>query len=333
MKKQILFLVMFTLALYAGINQSWGQVNSDAKVSLAPTCGGTSTNPSIGVSYPYTVAITPTPGYTGVGTYTWKVTDNANLLAASTVASSVYTASGSGATYNIIWNASSVGNTYYVVVDYSEPNTTGGSCTMNNVKVFEVKPMNNFWLKINASTDGTVANIIANNGTDKINVCSPAVSAANIVSGEVKYEYGVTKLFASIHAGGYTGDFQATITVSGLVTNQTSAIITSGWTAGTVDAMGNGTYTKTLTAVATGSDYDLELDITNNQFEGKTDLPVKIIIDGTYASGAQKDKYDGATNCIDQPDDADYVIHTIKARPTVVPTTPASFVNPNPALN
>ncbi|HCY39814.1 MAG TPA: hypothetical protein DHV48_00380 [Prolixibacteraceae bacterium] len=330
MKKQILFLVV---ALFA-VTAAFGQINPTAEVSLPPTCGGTATYPSVGVSYPYTVSITATPGYTGVGTYTWKVTDKTDLFATPGSIAADYTGSGTGATYNIVWNASSVGNTYYVVVDYSEANTTGGSCTINNVKVFQVQPMNNFWLKINASTDGTVTGIIANNGTDKINVCSPDVSAANITTtgdpttARVTYEFGVTELKASIHAAGYTGDFQAILTIAGLTSNQTVAV-PSGWAATSVDAMGNGTYSQTLAAVASGSDYALELDITNHQYEGKADLPVRITIDGTYASGTQKDKYDGATDCIDQPDDADYVIHTIKARPTVAPTNPASFVTPS----
>lgn len=340
MKKQILLFVLFVVALVTGINESWGQINSDPKVSAAPTCGGTATSPVVGVQYGYKVTVPNAGGYTGAGTFTWKVTDNVDLLAASTVAATDFTGVGTGDTYSVTWNASSIGKTYYVVVNYTETNPTGGTCSSENIKVFEVQPMNGFWLAINASTDGTTAGIITNNGTDKINICSPAITKATIsktgdpATAEVTYEYGVTKLYANIHAGGLSGDFEAKITISGLVTNQSATI--AGWTAqGTPDAMGNGSYTKTLTSVASGADFSLELDITNKQFEGKADLPVKIIVDGTYTSGGTtyKDKYDGASNCMDQPDDADNVTYTIKARPTVTPSNPASFVTPNPTLN
>jgi len=111
----------------------------------------------------------------------------------------------------------------------------------------------------------------------------------------VKYEFGLTKLFASIHAAGYTGTFQATLTVAGLKASTTvgqTMAVPSGWTAVSVDAAGNGTYSQDLAVLDAGSNYPVELDITNNQYEGLADRPVTITINGTYAGGTQNDKYD-----------------------------------------
>lgn len=331
---------MFTLALIAGISETWAQYkNTDSKMWVAPTCTGSALTPAIGVLYPYEVAITPQNGYDATGgTFTWKVTDNVDLLAASTVTAAEFTGA-AGATpniYNITWGAASLGNTYYLVVTYTEPNSniTSPVCDPNNMKVYEIKPINTFWLDIDASTS---AFAIAPEATTTIfDVCPPDISSAVVTAAAstVKYEFGKTYLYAVIHAAGYTGNFSATLTIAGLKTNQELTLPT-GWTAGAVDAMGNGTYTATLASTNDGTDHNVTLEITNNQFEGLADLPVTITIDGTYTDGTTvfKDKYDGATNCIDQPDAGDYIIETIRARPAITPTNPAPFVTPAPALN
>ena len=337
MKKQMLFLVV---ALFA-VTAAFGQKNTVTNAWIAPTCGGTEYSPSIGVEYTYSVSIAG-PGYNGDGTYTWRVTDDPTDLiagASAPAADFTVTAGSGGVTNNdikIVWNASSVGGTYFVVVNYREENSTETDCEINNVKVYQVQPLNGFWLDINASTDGTVGNQAVASATDPFNVCAPDVLSAIITTAgtqttaRVTYEYNTTTLHSVIHAAGYTGNFAATLTVAGLTGDQTATV--TGWTAGAVDANGNGPYTTTLASLATGADLPVAVVINNHQYEGLADLPVTITIDGTYTDGTiiYKDKYNGATDCIDQPDTYDYITQTIKARPTVNPTNPANFVTPEP---
>lgn len=347
MKKQIFILAMFTLALFAGINSTYGQKykNVDTDVWAAPNCATSDAyHPAAGVPSTYSVGIAGT-GYNGDGTYTWKVTNNLDLLAASTVPATEFTKTSGGAAADnnivITWDASSIGKTYYVVVNYQEQNSTNTACTINNVKVFPVQPRNAFWLDINASTDVSPTNIAVASATVPFNICAPNVSSAtittpgDIATARVKYEFGVTTLYAIVHAAGYTGNFNAKLTISGLAGSQKAAVPT-GWTAtASVDGNGNGDYTNSLASVFGGSDIPVTIVITNNQHEILADQEIKVTIDGTYTSGGTtfKDLYNGGTDCIDQPDDADYVYYTVKARPTITPTSPAGFATPNPALD
>jgi len=350
MKKQILFLAFFTLALiFAGTISSFGQSykTNDPLGWTAPTCGaGDLYHPAVGEDYDYTVTIPATSGYTGTGTYAWKVVTGAaplNLLTATDVGSTIYTVDGptDAANINITWLPASSGNNYYLVIEYNEENATnaaGDVCDINNVKVYPIAPRNVFWLDINASTTSAATDIAATT-LAAFNVCAPQVSAANIIVGgdidaaEVTYEYGVTTLYSVIHSAGYTGDFQADIVVSGLAGSQTAVV--TGWTAGTVDANGNGNYTKDVTTALAGADEVVELVITNNQHENLADQLITISVDGSYTVGGVtvNDLTDVTTECSEEADHADGVVQTVTARPTVNPTNPAAFVDENPALD
>ena len=367
MKKQILFLAFFTLAIiFAGTNSSYAQQykNPTASVWVAPTCTSSATTPAAGEPYTYTVSVPSTyAGYNGDGNYDWYVTQDVNLLnltAIETPGTEFIVASGAGLSpYNaatgttddirITWTAASIGQgAYYLVVDYNEVNTDGTkACDINNIKVYAILPRNTFWLDINASD-----NLFAIPGTapTTYDICAPAVSSAVITPNAdptlatVKYEYGITNLYAVIHAAGYTGDFNATLTVSGIAGSQRLTSITVGgvaWTAGAVDVNGNGPYTATLPALFAGSNYNVALAITNNQHENLTDQPIKISIDGSYTANSvtYNDLSDenGACTPEDVPVPAtatgDYVVETIKARPAVNPINPAAFVVPAPILD
>lgn len=344
MKKQILFLTFLVAAILTGINSSYGQY-SKTNVAAgweAPTCGaGDEYFPEIGELYHYIVDVSG-PGYTGAQPFTWKVVDQTNLLTATDVGNTIYTVNAGGTSndISITWLPPSAGNIYYLVVEYTETATTptGNVCDINNVKVFPIAPFNAFWLDINATVDGGT-NLLDPTVNANDVICAPDVSRADITvpgdinTARVTYEYGETTLQAVIHSEGYTGDFQAVLRVSGIKENQSLAV-PSGWSAGAVDAYGNGTYTKDITTVLDGADELVELVITNRQYESLFDQPITIEIDGSYKVGAStvNDMSDVNGSCTDETPFADGIIQTIKARPTVNPNTPGGFVIENPAL-
>ncbi len=347
MKKQILLLSFFTLALiFAGMNSSYAQSykTNDPKGWVAPTCGDDLYHPAIGEPYDYTVAISG-PGYTGGGTYAWKVVSDANLITGTDVGNTIYTVNSGAATasVNITWEAAAAdGTIYYLVMEYSEQTTDaeGKACEINNMKVFPIAPINIFWLDINANIDGTLNNI-APTASTVFGVCAPDVSRAEIITpgdidaAEVTYEYGVTTLYAEIHSEGYTGTFQAVLTVSGITGSQILATPT-GWTAGTVDALGNGTYTKDMTSDIAGADEVVTLLITNNQHENLDAQPITITIDGSYVEGGitVNDMSDVNDDCSEETANADGIVETVLPRPTVTPVAPSDqFATPNPVLD
>ena len=363
MKKQILFLSFLVLAVLAGVTNSYGQIkNPTPEVSLAPTCTASASNPAAGEEYIYTVEIPNTySGYNGDGTYDWYVTQDANLLNLTVIITPgtdfTVDATGTGSTYHatgttnetieITWTAAAItnGNPYYLVIHYTEDNEDGtAGCSPDNIKVYVIEPQNTFWLNINpALADGTLPDISALTSYD---LCPPVVESAQIVGTNVEYKFGEKILYAMIHAAGYTGTWQASLQLSNIMNDQavTSVAWSSGASSGTFTAPGSiayaaanndgtvaGTWTADLPATVAGTDILVAITIDNEHHEGLADQIVKIAIDGSYNSGVYNDKSDATSACADEAAYADYVNETIKARPGVNPSNPASFM-PSPTL-
>jgi len=345
MKKQIFILVLLVVAVFANVNV-FGQAN------LPPTCLGDPLHPSVGQQYAYTVTVPATPGFTGIGTYQWWVTQDVNLLTGAVepngtdfnyVVAGTYNVATAGIpNVNITWNSTALGTgNYYLVVKYAETNTTGGTCLSNNVKVMLITPQNTFWLKIeNASTAAGAAggNI----------VCTPDVLSATINTttdpGAVEYLYGVSTHYVKVSANGYTGNFIPTLRLGTLLGDAAYTLVT--WTSGT----SSGTFTESATPGiwtsnnpmpslntydaattnwGTGQEIIVTIQITHNHHQGLTDMPVAIAIDGTYLAGATpyNDKTGGS--CADETAYADAVTQTVKARPTITEVAPSTLV-PDP---
>ena len=327
--------------IFASINSSLGQTykTNDPKGWVAPSCGDEDEyHPAVGMPYDYTVSISSDGGYTGNGTYTWKVvtgTAPLNLLTASDVGSSIYSVnSGSGTEkINISWLPASTGNIYYLVMDYTEKNVTnaaGEVCDINNVKVFPIAPQTIFWLDINASTTSNAGDIAA---TDlaAFNLCAPDVAEATIVTAGdindavVNYDFGENKIYTVIHSAGYTGTYNASLKITGLLENQ--GVEVSGWTVGTVDTYGNGIYTKTLNSTIAGSNEVVEIIVSQNQHESLASQVIKIEVDGYFELNGVRvdDMSDVNGNCSVEDEFADGVNITITPRPTVNPVAPTNL--------
>lgn len=334
MKKQFLFII---LAIFASLFTFGQNTPYDP-----PTCTGSASSPAVGIDYNYEVNVTTDGGYTGSGNYTWYVTQNVNLLdplAPITNSSGEFVASGAGS-YNapiagadiitISWTSQALANgqPYYLVVKYEEASV----CTTNNVKVYRIVPQNTFWLKVdNITTDQCAAPVVSATITDTGN------------PGSVTYVYGTNTLTTTLTASGYTGLFDASIRISGLLGDQ--AITSVTWAAA-APSTATGTFTGTLVAgvwTSTSSDNPMPslgagqaitvtIVLDNLHYETLADQTIGIAFDGSYTSGATtfNDLSNVNGDCTDETAWADAVNQTISARPTIAPITPAAFVPKNP---
>ncbi|CEN42318.1 conserved exported hypothetical protein [Capnocytophaga canis] len=190
-------------------------------------CTPDQNKPQIGTTYTYQVTIPTTTGFTGSGKYHWYITKDKDLLngakeeQATTKFFSIVNEA-NHATYNdsentknplkLTWNPDALtsGNSFYLVIKYTE---TKDNCQSSNMKAIKVKPLNNFKLKVtpvrNEQGDAFVA------GQEK--VCAADISSAKILDdGKVKYEYGKTTLYYKVEMSGFTGNWKPSITLPDL---------------------------------------------------------------------------------------------------------------------
>ena len=203
MKKQIFILVLTFFAI--GISTSFAQTAFDA-----PTCTATALSPAVGSTYNYATTITALAGsYSGIGNYKWYITKDVNIITGAPVASGTEFVASGAATYNtvtagpggnninIVWNSAALALNipYYLVVRYSE-NNTSVTCTASNMKVYRIKPVNTWWLKIASASDALGA-------AGGVSVCAADISKAlmteNAGVGTIEYLYGQNVLLSLIH--------------------------------------------------------------------------------------------------------------------------------------
>jgi len=347
MKKQLLLIVF--LALFAGIST----VNAQ--------CVGNGFNPSAGTPYVYDVTISGN-GYTGVGTYNWYVTQDVNIINGATIIPAVNTFftvdvgaglstynSGAGTTnqLGLTWTTAATSSPFpfYLVLRYSEANTNSGEpggCTAENIRVWQISPINTFLLAITGSTPtGTVFN--------PANQCAAPLTGAVVTPGTpstVEYTYGINTLYYLVTASGASGTWTPSIRIpalAGLSQNYTavewSADLTGAgvWNAFDlpVSPVGNtagGDFTSsvqaTITDPAAGTPILVRVRIDNVNWETLADQPIQVGIDGLLPTGLS-DIWGGTGPIPDPCAQADpfakTATYTILARPTVNPgaTMPA----------
>jgi len=236
MKKQILFIAMFTLALiFAGSNHVFGQVYPNY-VTGAPACvvakplvcatiaTAPELSPTPGVSYTYTISTTPA----AVGSVLWYVTDQNAVITAGalTPAANVDKADGTGSyiltapalVYNIAGAVKTIAITWknfdgnvkeVLLVAY----VTGAAGCSDNVQVWRIKPVFNFTLDLMSMYDtGGLGTTVA-----PANECVSAVQSANYVGGatnKMAMDYGKNYIFFSVNAANFVGSWMPTITAA-----------------------------------------------------------------------------------------------------------------------
>lgn len=268
MKKQILILALFVMAMFVGVTNSYGQP--------------TELNPSPGVEYTYGVTI-PTGSNTSP-VYLWHITESTDLIGGTptVVGDGYYTVNGGYASSDIklTWTANATGKVFYLVVLYTQDGVANGqACTVQNMRSFEIKPLNTLELTVTlAKSDGT-------DNTSNPEICPTDISTANVTPSvgvtpaSVSYVYGQTILYYNINAKGMAGKWQPKVRIPALGGNGQSytdvswAVNSASPTFTTMSGFSAGGATQDLGLAAdvdvtvAGSDYLVKVTINNAGFE------------------------------------------------------------------
>lgn len=277
MKKQILILAIFVLALFVGIKSVDAQNLTAAPtcpipnaLSCAATTGGL--NPIPYFPYDYEVSV-PTPAG-GTFTYDWFVTTDKDFIKTSTLQNTMETpipsahvlAVGSGATLsayhdpangkakiNITWKSfiADPANPVFLVI-YVKNTVT---CQTDNIQVYEIKPQPAFTLDVaNLKVDGT------DGGANYASCVSPIVAAKWTAAGSpIDMDYGENYVYFAVTAANFNHSWKPAFKVS--ASEKGTATMDVSW-AYKADATAN---TNWHTTTFSGTDDYASTDVVNSQ--------------------------------------------------------------------
>jgi hypothetical protein len=338
MKKQILLLVIIVLAAFANVNKSYGQ------------CTPGPLTPAAGVEYTYSV--------TNAGTapkYDWYVTKDVNVLTAASFLTpgTMFTVDAGTPYHNpatglkdikITWTSASIadGGPFYLVIRYTETTTGTAGCTVENMKIHEVKPINTFLLALQGGTLVT-GNYVATAGS---NTCAANITGALVTAAvpEALLTYGQNTIYYVATASGINGNWFPQIQLPALQTSQ--VYVSAGWSS---DMTGAGAFTSfapaltgatqdllsatPATAVVAGTPILIKIVIDNVNWQTLADQPVVLGLDGFLPPApidilTSKSDID-ATTCLPLAAFGRTATYTINKRPTIA-GTPAYIPLTNP---
>ncbi|MBT7044762.1 MAG: hypothetical protein HN977_05175 [Gammaproteobacteria bacterium] len=351
MKKQILILAIFTLALFAGTSTAFGQA-LPGSAPRGTACVDDALHPIAGKPYTYELVANPTGGdflwwatkdptfvstdAAGVRTYN---NDAANLLTVANgdmlAAGANYNVAGTANTVEITWSDALLANTVYNTNPTFVTTLYNNAVCADNLKVYQLDPIMAFTVDI-INYDGTTP--LAYDVLD--DQCIDIVSSAVFSGTAMNYLYGENIFVYEVIAANFTGSYTPAFVISGLNAVQTSVIewtydapatwgVATVWNAATVDV------TTTETNTSTGVSIYVRVTVTNNNYEGLAALTFDLAVDGMNSVGDwDVDNGDG-TACdqttITGADLADVAQQTIEPRPSLVPGT-TSPTAPNTTL-
>lgn len=325
---------MFTLALiFAGTSISYAQ------------CTPGPLSPAPGVEYDYGVTLA---GATTAPTYLWYATEATNLITGAHIAIGTYfnlgptagsaydNTTGGAATINLVWLPAAIGKTIYLVVHATAQGVANGQpCTVENTKVYEIKPVNTFLLAV-------IGSDLA--GDPNSEVCAANITSAlvNTTGPSVTYLYGQNTLYYKITASGILGGWRPSIRLPALAgqgQNYVSAdwapIGTSTWNsfglaAGDIDG---GDFTSatnaTVTDATAGSAIIVRIVIDNVSYETLADQAITMGVDGYLPTAYSDSDIKGGGDCTPEAEFGKTGTSTIKLRPSVTTTGPA-FITQTP---
>jgi hypothetical protein len=314
MKKQILFIVMFALALiFAGKNAVFGQnpIQPDSNTALtavpvacpAPTpvtCPSDALHPVPGNPYEYSISVPTNLGVGATFRYRWFVTQDPNIITTTAgvtaITSNVEAATGTGlhvqsavANYDDIALGSNLINITWksfvhdpalpvLVVIYVEGSD---GCLTNNVEVFEIKPIHAFTLDIaNMAADGTLP------GANYTTCVSPVASAV-YTAGSLTMDYGTNYLYFAVTAANFTDSWLPTFQLTGIAGTRTSLVewqypalsnVATGWHPVTDPVVASGGAGSSVGAA--GECIVVRVTVDNNKEETIAAAPIEVAVDG-----------------------------------------------------
>ncbi|WP_347839518.1 hypothetical protein [uncultured Draconibacterium sp.] len=239
MKKQILFLAIFTLAfIFAGTTKSYGQL-LPSEFGTAPipltSCIGTAQEPKAGIPYTYLLDETGTNA-TATDFQFWATKDQNFISGNPTVTNEVdslrrtvagelldysanYLGGGTTPSVDITWSAEILANTVYQSDVAGEPTFVVGwatdGCT-DNIKVWEIDPTPSFTVDITVINDDDMLPLPYGDATAE--QCVDVVRAAiyNPSTDGVDYHYGYDTLYYEVVAANFVTSWVPTFFLTGL---------------------------------------------------------------------------------------------------------------------
>jgi hypothetical protein len=349
MKKQM---VLIIVALFASISVVFGQ---GATQGSGPRplidCETGPLNPIAGVPYEYSAEIIP-----GDGTAYWFATfNNTSFITAGTLTSTQEAVGGifiagatnyqnstpgaiSPTTTTITWKSSGLAqvdatNPLFLAIHYEAPDM--GGCA-DNLKVYRINPINAFLVNIlNLGTGGY--DIEAES-------CVSDIESAeyDLTNNIMMYDFGQNILAYEIVAANFTDSYDLSFRIMGLEDDQTANIYWSyenNFT--TANLLTGGPFFNATVAGPTvlttepstqnGVSVYVWLEVNNNNYEGLNDTPITLAVAGINSANQPNVRWDACAIPVDlaaaigDPNAPDYAVHTLQARPTVLPAGGLNF--------
>jgi hypothetical protein len=338
--RRLNLIVLILLILLIGINLAMHAQT----IPRLPVCTDTPLHPIVGKAYSYSVTI-PSP-YTTPQSFDWYVTDNPGFIAGSVlITTSIIPNSkefiDAGAGYHdtstgtnsisIKWTGKAALNAktkpYFLVIHYK--GTNGTTCEAMNLRAYKIEPYNAFTLDLTNVNGSTDLGLNGSNLAVEHRMCAKDIASVNFDGTKMIYDYGINELIFKVVATNFSGGWKPYVKISGLAATQTIGSIEWSDTttfAGTnlftnssdVWSPANKVPAPASNATEGGVAVFLKVSIKNNDYEGTTDTPVTLSLNGITDDGDEDVHYadclaDGFTN--------DVATQIILARPTITSNT------------
>ena len=342
MKKQIFILVMVLFAA----TTVFGQMKKGSDPQPLSCTPGPLT-PMAGVPYDYSALVVPANG-----NFTWWATKDVDFIKAGvnnlatklsvgsdlTAASANYGIPGgttNASTVNITWSGATLAGTTdlsptFVIV---QNDATGTNCA-NNLKVYQIKPINGFIVDIkNINQAMAPLAYVA-----PYSFCVSSIASAKFSGGAIVTDYGTNVMYFEVVAANFSGSYTPAFQLSGLDPGQSVTsleLFTDPAFATTAipTTLAGVTYSPaapvavdgSVSNTSTGVSLYVKLTIANGTYETLTDEPVTLAVNGTNAAG---EKSVDNTDCSKPSNFNDVATQTLLARPKITAVAPGVFVNP-----
>ena len=352
MKKQILILAFFVLALLAGSLTSYGQLTTSNLLPTATTCVTDPLHPVAGKTYTYAIDNTNSVAPTS---YSWWITKNTNFVTAASLpdetgkivagAGGVISTTANGATdgksIDIVWSPELLALTKYPGTG-TEPTfvavMTNGACS-NNLQVYQINPSASFTLDI---TNINAAGVTQAYGQD-VPQCVAPIHSAKFTGTAVTMDYGKDSLYYEVIAANFVTSWKPTFTImtGSLAPTQTADIYYAETLAkaksgayidqslGLADGAvfsSNKSLTSAIANTSVGVSVYVKVVIHNNNEQSIADRKFTLAVDGQDSTNAW-DLVNSTCTPTAAADMSDFAFQTITARPDVIDKitpTPAS---------
>ena len=333
-----LSVILLSLTLAAGYTVR-GQT-----IPRVPNCVDSPLHPMVGKNYDY--AVTIAAPYTTPQTYDWYVTDNPGFIAGSVLISTYiipndkeYIDAGTGYhntstgtnKITIQWTgksaASAKAKPYFLVISYK--GTNGTLCEAMNIKAYKIEPYIAFTLDLTNVSGAADLGLNGSNLAVVGRICAKDVASVNYDGTKMVYDYGVNELLFKVVAANFSGGWTPTVKIAGLAGSQTIGSVE--WSE-SLTFSGTNLFTKSTDSwtpvnkvsapsnnqTAGGEAIYIKVLVRNNDYEGITDTPITLSLNGMTNDGDEDVHYadclaDGFTN--------DVAMQLILARPVITSNT------------